>query len=764
MDSEKIFKSNLINSIKMNSNNKMDVEDFFKKIEHDKNLSIYRHINISYNAKGNKIPTGEKNDLSITQIKSNRGNVSYNTLSLSVKHIPDLYVIDFDSKDVDHDSLYEKLNNECVAYTETKKGSHYYVYIKNIGEFSNQQKINIDPSIDMDLIKINNIWETKGRIVNGTIKEYDWHDIKKYFDVKKLNFKNSPPSSPPSSPKPILVQHEVNVETEEVNQNFIYDEPVHIPMCNEEQFKKHLNSFKPRFEYNDWLMVGFICYNNFKGSDVGFKYWNQYSKLDEEGYEGKKKLKKKYTTLKNEDSNKISYKQFIRWNLIDYPCKNKYEKWYITDYDSFISNMNMECMFHTKSQDIIIVDNDYYFRAKKASAKDYYSKFTFTTKNKDGDDISINPFDKWISSNIDRRDITDIIFDPSGKECESKYNIWKGYKYQNTGEYNTDNIAPFVNHVRDIICNGDTELCEYVLNWFAQIIQTPHKKTKVGLVWRSEAEGVGKNLILNLIKDIIGSEYYYSTSNLEHLIGNFNADAEAKILINMNECLWGGDKKKEGRLKEFITEDTLTINQKGVKTYNIDNYANVCITTNSDWIIGINKNDRRWQMIECSETKHDSEHYKILANTNIQDLTNFFYSRDLSSFDSTKLIKTALHNDQIELNMDSVEIYWMNIITKNRLLDTWLNKPRSFKKSEVHKHYMESTLFGQHDYKVNNVVFWKKLRKISLSMQFKTNGNMVVIAPAQTLKEEYNKYYNYDKFNLDEDIEFKFHYAEYDDE
>ena len=87
-------------------------------------------------------------------------------------------------------------------------------------------------------------------------------------------------------------------------------------------------------------------------------------------------------------------------------------------------------------------------------------------------------------------------------------------------EKNVINIKLFVNHIRDIICNGDDELCEYVLNWFAQIIQTPHKKTKVGLVWRSEAEGVGKNIILNLIRDIMGSEYYYSTSNLEHLIGN----------------------------------------------------------------------------------------------------------------------------------------------------------------------------------------------------------------------------------------------------
>ena len=748
MDRQNYIKDKSSNINKMNSNiNNMDIEDFFKTIEAKHNLTIYRHINVVLNNNGNKIPFGEKNNLSIEDIKDNRGNINHNTLSLSVKHIPDLYVIDYDTKDADECELYCQLNNECVAMTETKKGYHFYVIIKNITEFSNQQKIHIDSDIDMDLIKTNNIWETKGRIVNGKLKEYDWKDIKQYFDVKKMNFYHSPASTPPASPKP----HAEEIE---------FIEPVHIPSCDEDQFKKHINSFKPRFGYNDWLSVGFICYNNFKGSDTGLKYWNIYSQQDEEGYEGKKKLKEKYETLDSGDDRKLSYKQFIRWNMEDYPCKNKYEKWYITDYDSFITNMNMECMFHTKSQDIIIIKEDYYFRAKKASAKDYYSKFKFSMKDKADKDVDINPFDMWVN-HIDRRDISDIIFDPSGKECESKYNIWKGYKYQNTGEYEVENIKPFVQHIKNIICNGDEKLAEYVIKWFAQIIQTPHKKTTVGMVWRSEAEGVGKNIILNLIKNIIGSEYYYSTSNLEHLIGNFNADAEAKILINMNECLWGGDKKKEGRLKEFITEDSLTINQKGVKTYNINNFANVCITSNSDWIIGINQNDRRWAMIECSEIKHDSQYYKTLANTNIQDLTNYLWSIDLSDYEATNIIKTKLHHEQVELNMDTAELFWLHILEKKRIYDRWLKTPYKIKKSDLHEIYTKSDIFGQHDYKMNNVTFWKRIRKISPSLQFISTGNLVVIQPVDILREEYNNHYKYDKFDLSEELVYTDYEAEW---
>ena len=91
MDRKNIFKTNLNKSIKMVDNNiKMDVEDFYKRIEEETKLTIYRHINISYNDKGKKIPMGEKNDLSVEAIKNNRGRTHHNSLSLSVKHIPDL--------------------------------------------------------------------------------------------------------------------------------------------------------------------------------------------------------------------------------------------------------------------------------------------------------------------------------------------------------------------------------------------------------------------------------------------------------------------------------------------------------------------------------------------------------------------------------------------------------------------------------------------------------------------------------------------------
>jgi len=78
MDRQNIYKDKIINNNKMDFNNIMNVEDFFKLIEkQNDDKSFYRYINITYNNKGAKIPTGEKNDLSIEEIKNNRGNPNY---------------------------------------------------------------------------------------------------------------------------------------------------------------------------------------------------------------------------------------------------------------------------------------------------------------------------------------------------------------------------------------------------------------------------------------------------------------------------------------------------------------------------------------------------------------------------------------------------------------------------------------------------------------------------------------------------------------
>jgi len=706
-----------------------NVKEFLQDIEKQNKLKCWRYIDINIDSSGKKIPINENNKLPYDELQSKgRGNSNHNSLSVFLKYVPNLYVIDYDTNEIDC-PLFNKLNDDCVAMTETRKGFHFYLNIMNVPEYSMENKVYKNKEIEVDLIKYKkNIWETKNRIVNGTIKTYEWNDIKKYFDEYAMGVKNaSPPVSPPSS---------VDEEWGEINEDII------LPKCNKEDFIKHLDSIKPRYDdFDTWLKVGFICYNNFDGNDIGFKIYNTWSKNSDK-YDGINSIKKKWNEFSKQYENanrKLSYKQLLKWNMEDYPPKNKYEKWY---YDgTLIENMNLECMYYTATGDILYYSNDNYIQNKTAIAKQFYMKYIFkiTTDKKTE---KINPFDVWLSSE-DRKNVDKIVFNPLNNHSINEFNIWRGFEIKNTNEYNLDNISDWLNHIRHIWADDDENTYEYILNWFAKILQTPHKKNNICLVLHS-VEGVGKSIILDMIGKIIGTKYYYSTSNLKHIIGDFNGDAEGKILVNLNETNWGGDKKMVGSFKEFITDSTIVINKKNKNSYTINNFSNTIITTNEDWIVNINNNDRRFNLRECKNVKYDPSYYKQIAKTPLQEIANFLYNRDITNYDSRVFEKSELHAEQIIQNLNSVEVFYGNLITGEIDYSFELDdEDCPVSKSDIYDLYKSN--LTKNERQMNNVHFWRKFKNLSdeiiiLKSQKKGQKGKVYIRDLDVAMDEWEKY------------------------
>ena len=104
-----------------------NIVNLIKNIESAYKTPCYRSIEIKYNAKGGKIPIGEHNDWDTGTIEADRGSGGW--ISFYVKHVKNMYVIDFDTKELDGCELKDWLDKREVSYTETKKGYHYYVQI-----------------------------------------------------------------------------------------------------------------------------------------------------------------------------------------------------------------------------------------------------------------------------------------------------------------------------------------------------------------------------------------------------------------------------------------------------------------------------------------------------------------------------------------------------------------------------------------------------------------------------------------------------------
>eukprot|EP01043_Picozoa_sp_COSAG02_P065467 COSAG02_NODE_9889_length_2082_cov_2.625315_1_plen_88_part_10 len=65
----------------------------------------YRRIQVSVDSNGKKVQKGERNNLTQVQIDADPGRGTW--LSIALKHCPNLYVIDFDTPELDGCSLYE---------------------------------------------------------------------------------------------------------------------------------------------------------------------------------------------------------------------------------------------------------------------------------------------------------------------------------------------------------------------------------------------------------------------------------------------------------------------------------------------------------------------------------------------------------------------------------------------------------------------------------------------------------------------------------
>jgi len=692
MDRQKLFKKEMLNKTienKMCDKNisKMNVENFFKQIEKDNHgKAFYRYINIHYNSKGAKIPTGEKNNLSIEDIKKNRGNASHNTLSLAVKHIPDLYVVDYDTHDVDCD-FYELINNDCVAYTDTKKGSHYYIKIKNIGTYSNQQKIHCNSEIDVDLIKKNNIWETRDRIITGTIKEYDWNDIKKYFNVDKMNFEDSPPVTPTTSDDEVEVKQEEVMEFEVPKRKYDAGEIQDI-----------LNSLEEEcYEYDDWIKVGMAIHNITESDNVGLGMYVDWSKKDEENYDIDLIRKNWNYWKKKKTGNKLGL-TYLRKLKKKYEPKNKQslQDVFVSSFEKnndsthqakmdMLKEMNNRVIFVKETGDYIILDKKIirkeneelitmpcWFLKNATKTKDHFIKEKFSHMYEDESGkmktINIDPFKVWCEW-IHRKEVRAIGFDPRDNANSDLFNLWNGFNISKevADSYDEADAQPILDHIKELWCSGDENSYEYILNYFSHIIQKPHVKTGVLLALKSK-QGGGKGIILDKLAQIIGDNHYAQNSNANFLFGDFNGQLEGKILINLDEAFWGGDKKLEGVIKNKITEKRQTINKKNKENYMIDCYANYIITTNNDWFAGTTEDDRRHYCLELNNklsgrmNEQTLKHVQPVLDAPCEAFAKVLYNRDISDFKPRMFKKTPLLQNQVEMNWNSPKVFWNNVM------------------------------------------------------------------------------------------------------
>ena len=242
-------------------------------------------------------------------------------------------------------------------------------------------------------------------------------------------------------------------------------------------------------------------------------------------------------------------------------------------------------------------------------------------------------------------------------------NYWTGHT---TSPIANNNYAIIDDYLLKVICNDDSASHWYLLRFLAHMLQFPEEKPGIVPVLIG-GQGTGKGVFFQLLK-AIWSKTTLLVSDVNAVVGQFNAALERHYVVCMDEALFSGDKKSLDRLKSIVTEPTIRIEQKYQPARSIDSLHRFFAATNHDQFAHVEKDERRFFFLRVSSVhKQDADYFKRLCDSfsdgqTLEGFVAFLLSLDLAEFNIRERPKTTEYDSQRIKSLDKFERYWNEVL------------------------------------------------------------------------------------------------------
>ncbi|MCU1340548.1 MAG: hypothetical protein JWO19_6129 [Bryobacterales bacterium] len=309
-------------------------------------------------------------------------------------------------------------------------------------------------------------------------------------------------------------------------------------------------------------------------------------------------------------------------------------------------------------------DSEVEFRLLLVSAfKQWYSNQHVIIR--DGDKYKRAAIGDWWLKHDERRQYQDIEFAPVGGR-KGYYNMWQGF----AAEPRKGDCSKFLAHLRDNVAQGNDDLYNWVVGWFAQIFQQPAVKIGTSLALRGP-QGVGKTIVGKTIGQAVGSHYHIVSSS-RYITGQFNAHMASLLLLHADEAFWAGDKKSEGILRDLVTGEKHPIEFKHIDPIYVANYVRLLVTGNQNWLVPAGYDERRFATLDVGE-KHKQDHPYFaaieheMANGGLEALVHYLMNFDLRSVNLRVIPNTPALFDQKVESFDDKHTWWFDTLRRGQL-------------------------------------------------------------------------------------------------
>lgn len=352
----------------------------------------------------------------------------------------------------------------------------------------------------------------------------------------------------------------------------------------------------------------------------------------------------------------------------------------------------------------------------------------------------------WLES-PKRRSYNGITFLP-GKDAGDYFNLFQGFAVEPA----EGDCSLYLEHIRNNICSADDELYEYVIHWMADAIQNPSTRPGVALAIRGQ-QGVGKGVFVNTFARLFGPHFIQVTQS-SHLVGNFNGHQKDKLLVFADEAFWAGNKQAEGVLKGLVTEDTLSIEMKGVDVGQFPNFIRLILATNNDWVVPASAEQRRFVVIDASAARiQDTAYFGAIIhqmeNGGLEALMYHLLSVDLEGVNLRKIPQTDALADQKLRSLDSVATWLYGCLNNGGIEEAETSSstyfhdwPETFKTTRMYNAYLGHCKRVGQSHPVRDSVFGRYLAKYLPSMSKRREGDenrrhIYILPPLDQARQEF---------------------------
>jgi hypothetical protein len=314
-----------------------------------------------------------------------------------------------------------------------------------------------------------------------------------------------------------------------------------------------------------------------------------------------------------------------------------------------------------------IDDRDQFRLLQTGAFKDFYANHRIRIGK-----MKLSLGEYWMKHK-ERRQYEGIEFAPGAIGRDKYYNLWRRFSV----EPREGNCSKFLAHLKDNVAQGNDAYYNWIVGWFAQIVQQLHRKTGTSLVLRGK-QGVGKTIVGKIFGSLIAN-HYELVAEPRYVTGQFNSHMASLLVLHADEAFWAGDKRAEGKLKDLITGTHHLLEFKGIDPIRVNNYIRLFVTTNETWAVPAGFKERRFAIFDVGEGKIQDRAYFAaieheMENGGREALLHHLLNFDLTQVDVGAVPKTEALLEQIIESLAPDQAWWFDTLQRGEL--PWGANPR----------------------------------------------------------------------------------------